>query len=591
MTETTKQKKTVYPAVEMLRMNPRRKRTIFAWPSDAPEETPDKTKVWLDCDPGHDDAMAIILAGFHPYIELLGISTVGSNQTVEQTTLNACRVVAATGINVRVFSGQEKPLCRPARHDPEIHGETGLDGSDLLNDIKPSEDIRGATKGVIAMAQTILHEREKVWIVATGCLTNVALAVTLYPEMIQYLHGICVMGGCLGIGNRGPVQEYNILCDPEAAQIVFGLGKPPTELKIVMVPLEVTHTAIATKAVISTISNLNPHSFIPRMCANLLQSFASTNHRVFGFSKGPPLHDPCAVAFIIDPSMFHVDHMNVEIETSSALTAGQTICDVWGTSGQPKSVYVCRSMNVSKFWTFMTDAIFAASSLNVGRAPASSPRGRTPPNTAPGKDGALAPNACVPSKQLLTVRKMLKTKKNAQPKKKASHALDAGAPDAAVAIKAVPLTKPQDATKSPSTLTKKNPTISLPYTLRSLRSNTHLEMVRVLPRPSPGRKKKQANTNATTTATANETANVATNVTTNETANVTTDATPDEPSDTKEAPAEDKEMEKEVQLTAATQDDKMEEDLITAATRQISRKRRAEPSEGDSKSEKSAKVE
>eukprot|EP00397_Hematodinium_sp_SG-2012_P069198 GEMP01117039.1.p2 GENE.GEMP01117039.1~~GEMP01117039.1.p2 ORF type:complete len:117 (+),score=45.20 GEMP01117039.1:138-488(+) len=116
-------------------------------------------------------------------------------------------------------------------------------------------------------------------------------------------------------------------------------------------------------------------------------------------------------------------------------------------------------------------------------------------------------------------------------------------------------------------------------------------MVRVLPRPSPGRKKKQANTNATTTATANETANVTTNVTTNETANVTTDATPDEPSDTKEAPAEDKEMEKEVQLTAATQDDKMEEDLITAATRQISRKRRAEPSEGDSKSEKSAKVE
>lgn len=329
------------------------------------EPTEGVKKVWLDCDPGHDDAMAIILAGFTPNIHLLGISTVGCNLSLEKTTLNACRMVAVTSLDVKVYAGQETSLYRTVFHESVIHGKTGLDGTDFLGDVRPPAGIRGTVKGVIAMATKILEQHEKVWIIATGSLTNIAVALTLYPEIVTRLHGICLMGGCLGIGNRGPVQEFNILVDPEAAKIVFEFGKPPTSLQIVMVPLEVTHTVIATPEIISTISDINPNGFIPTLCVQLLSFFASTYRSEFGFRGGPPLHDPCAVAYVIDPSLFEVDYMNVEIETGSPLTPGQTVCDVWCSSGRPQNVFVCRQIDVEKFWTLMVRSIATCATLNA----------------------------------------------------------------------------------------------------------------------------------------------------------------------------------------------------------------------------------
>jgi inosine-uridine nucleoside N-ribohydrolase len=189
----------------------------------------------LDCDPGHDDALAIILASYNPKVSLLGISTVSGNQSIDKTTLNAAKVLAVSGVqDVCVYKGQGSPLLRVPKHDPEIHGECGLGGSVLstwteadvnaLNpSILPAEGTVGK-KGVIAMAEAILASPTPVALVATGALTNVALCLQLYPEIKANISQISFMGGAMETGNRSPVAEFNILCDPEAAEIVVNSG-------------------------------------------------------------------------------------------------------------------------------------------------------------------------------------------------------------------------------------------------------------------------------------------------------------------------------------------------------------------------------
>ncbi|KAJ1487697.1 Inosine/uridine-preferring nucleoside hydrolase domain-containing protein [Baffinella frigidus] len=214
--------------------------------------------------------MAIILAGHTPArSNLWGVSTVHGNQTVEKVTRNAARMMHAAGLgthaaqkqhrlndqgaHVQVFAGSPSPLIREAKHDPEIHGESGLCGTDRLpanEDLDPS--LVGHEKAVIAMWKEIsaVHARSgtKTHVVATGTLTNVALLLKLYPEVKQRIVSITLMGGAIGSGNRGPCAEFNIQNDPEAAKIVCDSG-----IKVVMVPLEVTHTALVTSAVLSEI--------------------------------------------------------------------------------------------------------------------------------------------------------------------------------------------------------------------------------------------------------------------------------------------------------------------------------------------------
>ena len=217
--------------------------------------------VWLDCDPGHDDALAIILAGHSPLIELLGLSTVAGNQTVDKVTENAYRILDAAGLpGVEVVQGQGRPLLRPPLVCGEIHGESGLDGPQggpLLPPVpldagwapQPAPDTwRPAGVEVMAarVAAAVAQRRPdepRVRVVATGALTNVALLLTLHPELIPALE-VVFMGGALGTGNTAPVAEFNIQVDPEAAHIVMSCGVHTT-----MVPLEVTHTALVTEAV------------------------------------------------------------------------------------------------------------------------------------------------------------------------------------------------------------------------------------------------------------------------------------------------------------------------------------------------------
>eukprot|EP00775_Hariotina_reticulata_P008905 gene8905-9082_t len=262
--------------------------------------------IWLDCDPGHDDAMALVLAGYSPHIKLLGVSTVASNQTVEKTTRNALDVLDLIGLSrVNVVMGQHKPLMRStALLCPEIHGETGLDGPEGGPVLPHTARQPLPGKAPIVMFQHISwhhnqHPEQKVQLICTGALTNAALLLLLYPE-VQDMIEVTIMGGALGVGNTGPVQEFNIQVDPEAAKIVFESGVPLT-----MVPLETTHTALATSAVLSRMFHGASTPF-KQLVEMLLTYFATTYRDVFNFHEGAPLHDPCAVAAVFAPDIFEV---------------------------------------------------------------------------------------------------------------------------------------------------------------------------------------------------------------------------------------------------------------------------------------------
>lgn len=318
--------------------------------------------IWLDCDPGHDDAMAIILAAKSPQIKLLGISTVSGNQTVDKTFQNALVLSKIVGFTGPVLRGQDRPILKAAKHDPGIHGESGLDGSPLLDEFSSraletsqiEDSSSRLSKTVIetykTMYATIRESDTPVTIVATGALTNIAVLIRLFPDIFTYVNQIVLMGGAMGIGNRHPVAEFNIECDPEAASIVFN-----SPCKVVMVPLEVTHTAIATPEILNRILKIGTP--FARMVVQLLTFFQETYKTVFNFTRGPPVHDPCAVAYVIAPELFDAPKMRVDVVCGDHICAGQTVCDIWGYSSKQPNVHVAKKMNVPFFWEKMIQAI------------------------------------------------------------------------------------------------------------------------------------------------------------------------------------------------------------------------------------------
>lgn len=241
---------------------------------------------------------------------------------------------------------------------PEIHGETGLDclaGGSILDPLQGDPQSANYERAVPRMFAVISQHhasrQTKVQLVATGALTNLALLISLYPEVIDMVD-VVIMGGSMGAGNTGPVQEFNIQTDPEAAKIVF------EAISIVMVPLEVTHTALATPEILKQICP-DDASLFRILIRDLILYFKSTYTRVFGF-EDPPLHDPCAVAFVIAPHLFQTKRMHVDIEVGSSLTSGQTVCDIWHQSAKPPNADVALKMNVPAFWELIISALHVA---------------------------------------------------------------------------------------------------------------------------------------------------------------------------------------------------------------------------------------
>ncbi|MCV0404352.1 MAG: nucleoside hydrolase [Chloroflexi bacterium] len=307
---------------------------------------PAPRRILLDCDPGHDDAMAILLAAASPAVEFVAITTVAGNQTLEKTTLNARRVCSVAGIDdVPIAAGCDRPLVREPMQADDIHGESGLDGVDWP---EPTVGL-DPRHAVDVIAEAAIEGDGPLTIVAVGPLTNVATALARHPGIRERIDRISIMGGAIGLGNWSPSAEFNIIEDPEAAAAVLASGLP-----ITLVPLEVTHRALATPAVLARIEALRGP--VSDMSVALMRFFAETYERVFGFAA-PAVHDPCAVAAVIDPTLVTTRHVNVEVDLESTLSLGRTVCDIHGITGRAPNADVGVDLDVDRFWDLMVQAL------------------------------------------------------------------------------------------------------------------------------------------------------------------------------------------------------------------------------------------
>ena len=300
-----------------------------------------KEKIILDCDPGHDDAVAIMLAAINPKIELLGITVVAGNQKLEKTVNNALKVCNHLNLDVPVYSGMSRPMIREQLIADDIHGETGLDGP-KFEELKIKAEDKHAVNFII---DTLMNSDEKVTLVPTGPLTNIGMAIRFEPRIIEKINRIVLMGGSYQLGNMTPAAEFNILADPDAAHIVFSSG-----VKIVMMGLDLTRQASATKEVVEKIKSLNNKA--SKLFVDLMEFFAASQKNVFGWSA-PPVHDPTTIAYIIDPECIEVKPMFCVIELWSEKSYGRTLCDYFGILKKEPNVDVAVKLDFDKFWNLV----------------------------------------------------------------------------------------------------------------------------------------------------------------------------------------------------------------------------------------------
>jgi pyrimidine-specific ribonucleoside hydrolase len=294
------------------------------------------TPIVIDCDPGHDDAIAILLALASPEVELRGVVTVAGNQTVDKTTRNALKVLELAGrADVPVARGADAPLLRPLRTAPHVHGDSGLDGPDLP---EPSTQPFAGDPAEWLEPGVVL--------VATGPLTNVARLV----ERRVHVDEIVWMGGAIAEGNITPAAEFNAFVDPEAAAIVFASGIP-----ITMVGLDVTHKALFTRA---HADRLRATGAAGRVVAELSDFFQLFHERRYGFD-GSPIHDAMAVAHVIDRTLLETVHCNVAVETSSRFCDGRTVVDRWLVTSGPRNARVGVDVDAARFLELLVERIAA----------------------------------------------------------------------------------------------------------------------------------------------------------------------------------------------------------------------------------------
>ncbi|WP_138444999.1 nucleoside hydrolase [Sinomonas susongensis] len=304
-------------------------------------------KIILDCDPGHDDAVALLLAHGSPNIELLAVTTVVGNQTLEKVTRNALAVAAIAGItDVPFAAGCARPLVRSIETAPDIHGDSGLDGPELP---EPAFDLDPRHAVDLIIDTVMAHEPGTVTLVPTAGLTNIAMAARKEPRIVERVREVVLMGGGYHVGNWSAVAEFNIKIDPEAAHIVFNESWP-----VVMVGLDLTHQALATPDVVERIAAIGtkPAKFV----VELMDFFAATYRDAQGFDY-PPVHDPCVVAYVIDPGVMTTRRVPVDIELTGTLTLGMTVADFRAPAPADCTTSVAMDLDREKFWDLVVDAI------------------------------------------------------------------------------------------------------------------------------------------------------------------------------------------------------------------------------------------
>ncbi|HYF72897.1 MAG TPA: nucleoside hydrolase [Nocardioides sp.] len=311
----------------------------------------DEVPILLDCDPGHDDAVAILLALGSPAVRLLGITTTFGNCAVEDATRNALRVLALAGSDVPVAQGADGPLAGRAQLANYVHGVSGLDGPEL------PEPLTGpvGTGAVDFLADQLRGAQQPVVVVATGPITNVATLLRDRPEAAARIREIVFMGGSTDRGNHTPMAEFNTYADPEALDLVLRSGVP-----VRMVGLNLTHQAIATPEVVERMSSM-PHD-LGRTCAAWMGFFGGSYKRIWDFDA-PPVHDPCTIAALIDPDVMTWQEAFVAVELEGRWTRGATVVDLHGRyADQPPNASVALDLDADRYWQLVLDAVDALAS-------------------------------------------------------------------------------------------------------------------------------------------------------------------------------------------------------------------------------------
>lgn len=303
----------------------------------------EKRKIIIDCDPGHDDAVAIMLAASSPKLDLLALTVESGNQTLEKTGRNCLNVASYLHLDIPVAIGSDHPLKRDRQICEEIHGKTGLDGFTF-----PKYDTTFSNKNAVELIHELLNKHKKVTLVPTGPLTNIALLLIKYPTDIDYIDEIVLMGGSVGYGNVTPAAEFNIFCDPEAADIVFKTKK------VKMMGLDVTRKVLLYPDILERMHKIN--NYVSDLFYALMKVFNKNQKKVYGF-LGAPLHDPVTIVYLLDPSAIKLQHMNVTIDVSGGPSYGRTNCDQFDYLHQERNCYVAMDIDVNKYWDIIEEGL------------------------------------------------------------------------------------------------------------------------------------------------------------------------------------------------------------------------------------------
>lgn len=300
----------------------------------------------IDCDPGVDDAIALLLALASPELNVLGITTVAGNVPLSFTQTNARKICELAGrSDMHVYAGCPRPMIRSLITAEIIHGKTGLDGTVLPEPTMPLQP----QHGVDFLIETLLNSTEKITLATLGPLTNLAIALIKEPRISASIDQVVLMGGAVTHGNITPSAEFNIYVDPHAAHVVFTSGIPLT-----MISLDITHQVLTTPERLTAIRNINTP--VSKVAAELLSFYGAHEAEVCGLA-GRPLHDPCVIAYLVQSELFTGRNLYVAIETQSEITLGQTIVDVWRLTNSIPNAKVIETVDVNGFYDLLNSRL------------------------------------------------------------------------------------------------------------------------------------------------------------------------------------------------------------------------------------------
>jgi inosine-uridine nucleoside N-ribohydrolase len=303
------------------------------------------TPAIIDCDPGHDDAIAILLALASPELDVLGITTVSGNQTLDKTTANAIRVLDLIGRDdVEIAAGADRPLLRPRYVAAYVHGESGLDGPTLPPASRPPHRLHA----IDFIAEKVMHAPGPVTLIPIGPLTNVALFLARYPDEAERVDRIVLMGGAIAEGNVTPAAEFNIWADPEAAQRVFSSG-----IDVTMIGLDVTHDALMTRAMAE---QLRESGAVGRFVAELYDFFSIFHRKTYG-TEDSPIHDAVAVAHVVREGIVETARRHVVVDCQSELSRGRTVVDLWQRTGNEPNTDVGVGIDRDAFFALLLERL------------------------------------------------------------------------------------------------------------------------------------------------------------------------------------------------------------------------------------------